>query len=257
MNRGRDRVLLRRLGERLRHVRVDLGQSQSQVAERAGISQSSVSRMERGKAGGTPIRTWTVVADVLGLSIELGRSAVANLPATQATAASMVDGRLGAMALVARLAEAGHWAARSRVVEGPDGNVRSVNLTLRRIVPPQVVVVRIWDTVVDVEALLDDLEQELVAVPRSTDSDEIGGFIVLRATSSNRRQITQRVSALDQRFRDSGSRWIGVLRDPRPARLPRPTVVWVDRAAARLIPGRLVLQRPRRRASRSRLPERG
>jgi transcriptional regulator with XRE-family HTH domain len=245
MNRGQDRVLLRRLGQQLRRRRLFLGRSQSQVAERAGVSQSSISRMERGMAGGAPFRTWTAVADIVGLSIELGSSIDPDLPGARATAGSLVDGRLAGLELVARLAEAGNWAARSRVVEDPSGTLRAVNLTLRRYPPPQAVVVRIWDTVVNVEALMDDLEQELEVARRSTDAAEISGLIVVRATSSNRRQITQWVSASDSRFQESGSRWIGVLRDPRPARLPRPTAIWFDRAATRLIPGGLVLQRPR------------
>jgi transcriptional regulator with XRE-family HTH domain len=142
MNRGQDRVLLRRLGEQLRRRRLFLGQSQSQVAERAGVSQSSISRMERGMAGGAPFRTWTAVADIVGLSIELGSSIDPDLPGARATAGSLVDGRLAGLELVARLAEAGNWAARSRVVEDPSGTLRAVNLTLRRYAPPQAVVVR-------------------------------------------------------------------------------------------------------------------
>ena len=239
---------MRRLGEQLRRRRLLLGRSQSQVAERVGVSQSSVSRMERGTAGGAPFRTWTAVADVLGLSIAFGSSIDLDPPGTQAMAGSMVDRRLAGLELVARLAEAGHWAARSRVVEDSSGTLRSVNLTLRRFAPPQAVVVRIWDTAVDVESLVDDLDEELEAARRSTDVDEISGLIVVRTMSSNLRQITQRVSASDPRFQASGSRWIGMLRDPRPARLPGPTAIWFDRAATRLIPGGLVLQRPRRRA---------
>ncbi len=204
--------------------------------------------MERGRAGNAPLRTWTVVLETLGLSIELGSHVHADVSRTSAAARSLEDGRLGALDLVVQLAANGRWVSQSRVVLGADGRVRSVDLTLRRFAPSQAVVVRIWDTVVDVEALMDDLEQELEAARRSTDAAEISGLIVVRATSSNRRQITQRVSALDPRFQASGSRWIGVLRDPRPARLPGPTAIWFDRAATRLIPGGLVLQRPRRRA---------
>ena len=248
MNRGQDRVLLGRIGEQLRRRRLFLGQSQSQVAERAGVSQSSVSRMERGRASSTPLGTWMVVLDALGLSIELASHVHADVSQTNAVASRPEDGRLGALDLVVRLAASGRWVSQSRVVQGADGRVRSVHLTLRRYAPPQAVVVHIWDSVVDVEALMDHLELELDVARRSTDVAEISGVIVVRATSSNRRQITKRVSASDPRFQASGSRWIGVLRDPRPARLPRPTAIWVDRAATRLIPGGLVLQRPRRRA---------
>ena len=188
MNRGQDRVLLRRLGEQLRRRRLLLGRSQSQVAERVGVSQSSVSRMERGTAGGAPFRTWTAVADVLGLSIAFGSSIDLDPPGTQAMAGSMVDRRLAGLELVARLAEAGHWAARSRVVEDSSGTLRSVNLTLRRFAPPQAVVVRIWDTAVDVESLVDDLDEELEAARRSTDVDEISGLILF----ARRRRIDAR-----------------------------------------------------------------
>ena len=99
--------------------------------------------MERGMAGGAPLRTWTAVADVLGRSIELGSSIEPDLPGTQATAGSTVDRCLPGLELVARPAEAGHWAAGSHVVEDSSGTLRSVNLTLRRFAPRQAVVVRI------------------------------------------------------------------------------------------------------------------
>jgi hypothetical protein len=125
---------------------------------------------------------------------------------TRAAASRLEDGRLGALDLVVGLASSGRWVSQSRVVQAADGLVRSVNLTLRRLAPPQAVVVRICETVVDVEALMDDLEQELDVARRSTGVAEISGLIVVRATSSNRRQITKQVSASDPRFQASGSR---------------------------------------------------
>jgi DNA-binding XRE family transcriptional regulator len=42
------------VGARFRHARVRAGLSQRRLAELAGVSQSAISRLERGKSGGMP-----------------------------------------------------------------------------------------------------------------------------------------------------------------------------------------------------------
>lgn len=47
-----NKLTLDTLGERLRKVRIDLGLSQTQLAEQLNVGQMEVSRLETGKGGG-------------------------------------------------------------------------------------------------------------------------------------------------------------------------------------------------------------
>ena len=57
-----------RPGRKLRIMRVSADLRQSDLAERAGLHQTSISLLERGKRGTTP-ETLGVLADVLGCDI--------------------------------------------------------------------------------------------------------------------------------------------------------------------------------------------
>ena len=60
------------VGARFRRGRQQIGLSQRLVAERAGVSQSEISRLERGRAGGVSTRRLVAIAVVLGPNFPLG-----------------------------------------------------------------------------------------------------------------------------------------------------------------------------------------
>jgi DNA-binding XRE family transcriptional regulator len=60
------------IGSRFRRGRQQAGLSQRRVAERAGVSQSEISRIERGRAGGVSTRRFIAVAIALGPNFPLG-----------------------------------------------------------------------------------------------------------------------------------------------------------------------------------------
>lgn len=62
------RELRRAWGERVRQRRVELGLSQQELAQRAGLSQGLVSKIERGK--GLSDETKYKLADALGERVE-------------------------------------------------------------------------------------------------------------------------------------------------------------------------------------------
>ena len=66
-----DRSLLRRFGVALRRCRLRAGLSQTVLAERSGVSQSMISRLENGKAPAAPVRSLVRLGDVLGLDLPL------------------------------------------------------------------------------------------------------------------------------------------------------------------------------------------
>jgi DNA-binding XRE family transcriptional regulator len=63
---GAIRVTLEHLGDELRLARLDRGLSQDTLAERSGISQSTISRIERGITPGTGLVTLACLVHVLG-----------------------------------------------------------------------------------------------------------------------------------------------------------------------------------------------
>ena len=62
----RDRRLLRRFGTELRRCRIHAGLSQVVLAERSGVSQSTISRLERGKASSAAMFKLVLISAAMG-----------------------------------------------------------------------------------------------------------------------------------------------------------------------------------------------
>ncbi len=62
----RDQGLLRRFGTELRRCRIYSGLSQVELAKQSGVSQSTISRIERGKASSASLLKLVRMSDVLG-----------------------------------------------------------------------------------------------------------------------------------------------------------------------------------------------
>jgi transcriptional regulator with XRE-family HTH domain len=62
----RDRQLLRRFGTEFRRCRLYAGLSQVALAERSGVSQSTISRLERGKASSAAMFKLVRISDAMG-----------------------------------------------------------------------------------------------------------------------------------------------------------------------------------------------
>ena len=77
--RGSRKPIEKRLGERVAALRSSQGQSQADLARRAGVSQSSVARLE---AGERSVTVGTLESIALGLGVEAGEllSKVAEKP---------------------------------------------------------------------------------------------------------------------------------------------------------------------------------
>jgi transcriptional regulator with XRE-family HTH domain len=58
--------MLRRFGAELRRCRVHAGHSQASLAERSGVSQSTISRLERGQAPRAAVRILVQLSDAIG-----------------------------------------------------------------------------------------------------------------------------------------------------------------------------------------------
>ncbi len=64
--------MLRQFGAELRRCRYQAGWSQAQLAERSAVSQSTISRLERGKAPAAAMIKLVLLSDTLGYRFPLG-----------------------------------------------------------------------------------------------------------------------------------------------------------------------------------------
>ena len=64
--------MLRRFGLELRRCRMHRSLSQARLAEASGVSQSTISRLERGKAPAAAMLKLVLLSEVLGYSFPLG-----------------------------------------------------------------------------------------------------------------------------------------------------------------------------------------
>lgn len=212
------------LAARVRRRRLARGWRQSDVAERAGVSQDQVSRMELGRGGGIALDAWLAVAAVLG--IDLAPSHLAP------------DGM--ALRTVERSARGGGWSA-TRCAGGLRLEREAWHPTGRPLrpwlEPHEIAVVRAVDVLIALGPWLDQLhaaaQEELGRVDQSTG---VSGLLVVHRTEANRRRI--RIDP-DRRWIVASGFWLGALRDPLIPMPRSPGMLWIDPRS-----GNLAMLRP-------------
>jgi len=63
--------MLSELGETIRRLRRETGLTQEEVAEKAGISRPTLSRLEQGRFANVSVRALFIILDILDYEIEL------------------------------------------------------------------------------------------------------------------------------------------------------------------------------------------
>ena len=64
-------MMLLELGETIRRLRREAGLTQEEVAEKAGISRPTLSRLEQGRFANVSVRALFIILDILDYEIEL------------------------------------------------------------------------------------------------------------------------------------------------------------------------------------------
>lgn len=64
-------MMLLELGETIRRLRRETGLTQEEVAEKAGISRPTLSRLEQGRFANVSVRALFIILDILDYEIEL------------------------------------------------------------------------------------------------------------------------------------------------------------------------------------------
>ncbi len=64
-------MMLLELGETIRRLRREAGLTQEEMAEKAGISRPTLSRLEQGRFANVSVRALFIILDILDYEIEL------------------------------------------------------------------------------------------------------------------------------------------------------------------------------------------
>jgi transcriptional regulator with XRE-family HTH domain len=207
-----------RLGAALRAARVQRRLRQVDVAKAAGVSTSTVSRIEHGSLGGLQLRSVRAVAGALEITIELlPRSRAASLERVVNQAhASLAD------QVIAWLVGLGGWTVRPEVSFSRFGERGVIDILGWHSPTQALLVIELKTEIVDVGELLGTFDRKArnaamvgsgVGWPAST----TGGLLVIRANDVNRRRIHAHAATFDAAFPARGAEVRRWLRKPRGA----------------------------------------
>jgi transcriptional regulator with XRE-family HTH domain len=209
--------------------------TQSQAADRAGVSQGFWSYLERGGATTTTLETLASCASAVHADLAAFLQALpgADLPRD-------VE-HLRRQQLVIAIARGGGWTARpERPIDPEARRSRSIDVELERAVRRELAVVEIWDLVTDGGDAMRSFADKIAAVRREAPPGwTVSGLFVLRATSRNRALVRQLPDLFASRFAGSSTGWLAALGSPQ---LPVPLgdgLLWTNVAGTRLHAARL------------------
>lgn len=244
LGRARATTVATRLGIALRDARHAAALSQSDVADRAGVSQPFVSHLERGLGTSASIESWSLVCAAVGEQFVgfLERAPGADRPRDLE--------HLRRQSALIGIAGGGGWAALPELALDPGvRHSRSVDVALVRQRMHEAVVAEIWDWFDDVGAGLRGLDGKVAALaaqlgsaPASAGLDlpwHVGGLYVVRDTRRNRALVDELRPLFASRFDGSSVRWLAALTTPN-LRVPtRDGLLWSSRDGTGLRASRL------------------
>lgn len=205
-----NREQLVRLGGHVRDARRRRRATQARLGEAVGLSQSAISRLERGLGGGLSMDAWQRVALALGtrLHVSLPRDALEQ-PADAA--------HLALQELVIRLGRAAGYRALLELPTRPSEPWRSIDVALCDDARRRLTVVECWNTIGDVGAAARASNRKLaeagaLAAARWGEGDhEVRLVWVVRATSRNRALVARYPRLFAARFPGSSGGWVKAL----------------------------------------------
>lgn len=231
----RTTVVGRRIGIGIRDSRVALRLTQRVASERAGVSQSAWSRIERGMCSGVPLATLAACA-----------------AAVDAQLAAFIEARPGAslprdiehlrrQELLISLARGGGWAARpERPIDPVAARSRSVDVDLVRRHGGEEVAVEIEDLIADGGAVIRNLTDKTAAVRRdAVPGATVRGLLIVRATRRNRAVVGALPALFSSRFPGSSAAWLRALTDSTAPLPDGDGFLWSSVSGDRLFPARL------------------
>jgi transcriptional regulator with XRE-family HTH domain len=228
----RNRSQLAVAGAELRDSRRRRHWTQRQLGQRAGVSQTTISRMERGLGGPLTVDTWQRVFNALGrrLILEGGRDPIEE-PQDAA--------HLALQELVLRLGRGAGYAGSFELSLRSTDRSRSTDVGLRDDRRRLLVLIECWNVFGDIGAAARATttkvrEAEAFAIAVGGDRPHrVASCWVVRATRRNRGIVDRYPEVFATRFPGSSTGWVHALTEgtepPEQAGL-----VWADVAATRL-----------------------
>jgi HTH-type transcriptional regulator/antitoxin HipB len=223
------------LGRQVRAARNRRGLTQAALAERVGVHQSHVSKIERGLGGRFPLELWLAVASALGISlrVELGRDPIQEPPDA---------GHLAMQELALRL---GRETGRTRTFElptRPTDPALSVDVCLRDDRRRILVLEECWNTFGSINASarstrrkIAEAEQLAATIGGPGPAYRVAACWIVRDTRRNRELLARYPEIFASTFTGSSAAWVRALTTDEvepPADLG---LVWTDVRATRLI----------------------
>ena len=207
------------LGRDARATRRRRRLTQARLGALVNLSQSEISRLERGLGAGAAVETWVAIGIALGRPIAIGFS--------RDTAAPLNDaGHADAQELVARIATVGGWRPSFEVPDDPRAPSGSTDLRIDR--SGSFALIEIWNRVDDFGAAVRSSDRKVARAGARTQS-----LWLLSDTAANRAIVRRYPTVLRTRFPGSSSGWIRAVTAG--GALPvGPGLAWVDLRAGRL-----------------------
>ena len=219
------------MGVAARTARLGAGLRQADVADRAGLTQSFLSRIERGHGTAASLETWAAVAAALGtqLAAFLERAPGTTLPRDYE--------HLKRQQLVISVASLGAWAATvEHAIDLTWERPRSIDVLLTR--ANEIAVVEVWDLLDDVGRAFRGLDAKVARVGREHAAERVSGLMLVRRTTTNRRLVREFAALFRSHLPASSARWLSALSTDTP--MPdEPGLAWTDVLGARLVVARL------------------
>lgn len=201
-----------RLGSVFRAVRIRNRWRQVDVAVRAGVSASSVGRVERGRGDTVSMRTLLAIAGALDIRVdfeprwrggELGRLLNAGHSAMHEQ-------------LARRLARLPDWLAQPEVSFAIYGERGVIDILAFHPASRALLVIELKTELVDVQAMIGTVDRYLrlarrIAAERGWHAASVSGWVILRGTMTNRRRVAAHANVLRAAFPADGMamrRWL-------------------------------------------------
>jgi len=228
----RNRVQLAALGAEVRESRVRRRLTQRRLGERASVSQTTISRLERGRGGGLTLDSWQRIFAALGRRLLV--SAVRD-PVEEPSDA----GHLALQELVLRLGRKAGYLGSFELSSRPSDPARSTDVGLRDDQRRRLILVECWNTIGDIGTAARSSTRKLAeaqsfAIAVGCERPHgVGSCWVVRATRRNQLLLGRYPEVFAARFPGSSLAWVRALVD---GGYPphEPGVVWADVRATRL-----------------------
>lgn len=223
---------LARLGGDLRASRPRRRLSQRELARLTGLSQSTISLLERGRGGSLSLDTWQRVALALGRPLRVDLAADPRSEPADA-------GHLAIQELVLRLSRAAGYTGSFELATRPADPGRSADVALRDDRRRRFVLVECWNTIGDIGAAARSFERKLAEAQRLAVAiggdrpHRVAGCWVVRATARNRTLLARYAEVFAARFPGSSVAWVRTLATGTEPP-DQPGLAWCDAARTRL-----------------------